>query len=273
MQRYCDTFPTFSAVYAVLPPMDRTQEPTVSCPFAIAFSFSGHEAALLEYPSGRTATRRVRPNAGGMTSGEAPAWVEIPERSEFVEFRPNEALRRSICDELGVPQAAELAEIGGIMDPVLWAASARFRAHALGGWPLEGLEAESLMETLVRRLVSTRLGGKPARASGVTLDRRRLDRVTDYIEANLSADLSIEALARVAALSRYHFIRAFKATTGLTPHSFVLAMRMQRARALLAATDLPVGAVARQVGYADAHSFRRAFLRHFGRAPGQARER
>lgn len=268
MPRHFAEFPTFSAVYAAYPAESEECPPSTSEPFAIDFSFSAHERVTLAYPTGRSVTRGVRANAGGMTSGGPPDWIEVPGSCEFVEFRPSAALRHAIAEDLGVPAAAALADLHGIEDPVLSAASLRFRAHALGGWPLDGLEADALMETVVRRLVTTRLGGREPRSTGLSLDARRLRRVADYIEEHLAADLSIGTLARVAALSPYHFIRAFKATTGLTPHRYVQGRRMQRARDLLADESMAIGEVARRVGYADGHSFRRAFAQYFGQAPG-----
>ena len=272
MPRYFAEFPSFSAVYAAYPAVQAEQPPTTAAPFAIAFSFSSHERVTLAYPSGRKVTRGIKSQAGGMTSGDTPDWIDVLGACEFVEFRPSRDLRQTLAEELGVPAAADLAELNSLEEPVLAAASMRFRAHALGGWPLEELEAEAMMAAVVRRMLTGYLGGKEPRATSLMLDPVRLRRVTEYIEANIAASLSIEHLARVAALSRFHFIRAFKATTGLTPHRYVQAKRMNRARALLADESLAIGEIARRVGYADAHSFRRAFAQQFGRPPALFRE-
>ena len=223
MKRFQSDFTSFSAVYCEMSPTARTDEPSVSEKFALGLSFTSHDKALLEYSSGRTNARVVLANTGGMTSGDPPAWIEVLEPSQCVEFRPGAELRTSIGDELGVPHAAELADIGNFSDPVLWAAAVRYRAHALGGWPLENLEADFLIHCLMRQMIVRCLGGKPRRATMRQLDNRRLQRVTDYVQANLASELSIDELADVAAVSRYHFIRAFKATTG--PHSAQVCAR------------------------------------------------
>src|SRR5215470_4357786 len=63
------------------------------------------------------------------------------------------------------------------------------------------------------------------------LDRRRLFRVLDHIEANLEGDLTIDTMAAVACLSRYHFSRAFKKAMGQSPHRYVSGRRLERAKA------------------------------------------
>ncbi len=267
MKRFQSDFTSFSVVYCEMPPTARTEEPSISEKFALGLSFTSHDNTLLEYSSGRTNARVVLANTGGMTSGDPPAWIEVLEPSECVEFRPGEDLRTSIANEFGVPHAAEFADIANFSDPVLWAAAVRYRAHALGGWPLENLEADVLIHCLMRQMIMRCLGGKAPRATMRQLDNRRIRRVADYVQANLAAELSIDVLAGVAAVSRYHFIRAFKATTGLTPHKYVLGRRMDAAKELLLCENMTLSQVAERVGYTNGHYFRQAFSQYFGCAP------
>ena len=65
------------------------------------------------------------------------------------------------------------------------------------------------------------------------LDRRKLLRVLDYIAANLEGDLTIDRMASIACLSRYHFGRAFRQAVGQSPHRYVSAKRLERAKAML----------------------------------------
>ena len=75
------------------------------------------------------------------------------------------------------------------------------------------------------------------------LDPQRLGRVKDFIETHLSRDLTIESLAREACLSRFHFSRAFKAVTGMTPHSYVTERRIERAKVWIG-EGRPLGEIA-----------------------------
>src|SRR5215813_10020046 len=98
---------------------------------------------------------------------------------------------------------------------------------------------EALAGSLAARLVQKHVNASSPRSfpSREGLDRRRLFRVLDYIEANLEGDLTIDTMASVACLSRYHFSRAFKKAVGQSPHRYVSDRRFERAKSLLSKGD------------------------------------
>jgi AraC family transcriptional regulator len=122
------------------------------------------------------------------------------------------------------------------------------------------LYVESLGAALIAHLVREYGSGSrtEVRFRG-GLPPQRLRRVQDYIEANLSAELHLPALARVAEVSVRHFVRAFKESTGVSPHQFVLGRRMERAKGLLASTALTVADVALRCGFGSPSRFAAAF--------------
>jgi AraC family transcriptional regulator len=93
------------------------------------------------------------------------------------------------------------------------------------------------------------------------------------MRAHLADDLALADLAALANLSRYHFLRAFSASTGLTPHRFFTRLRMQAAEGLLRGTDHSVVQVALACGYRSAGRFAAAFRREYGSSPGEYRRR
>jgi len=95
--------------------------------------------------------------------------------------------------------------------------------------------------------------------------------VCEFIEAHVAENISIQVLATIAGLSMYHFARAFKQSKGLTPHSYLVQCRVQRAQDLLAATDLPLSEVALASGFADQSHCARRFREHVGVTPGHYR--
>ena len=103
------------------------------------------------------------------------------------------------------------------------------------------------------------------------LPRSALRRVTDFVNNNLSTDLGLSEMAGVANLSRYHFSRQFKRSTGLSPHQYVIQRRVKRARELLSSTDLSVGDVASAVGFTHQSHLAHHVRRHFGVAPSSLR--
>ncbi len=102
---------------------------------------------------------------------------------------------------------------------------------------------------------------------------RRMLRVIDHIHDNPAGDLSLDALADVAAMSRFHWHRVFHATTGETAAQTVRRMRLHRAAVALVQTDAPQAGIAKAVGYANATSFVRAFADAYGMPPAAFRKR
>ena len=102
---------------------------------------------------------------------------------------------------------------------------------------------------------------------------KRLVRVWDHIHDNPAGDLSLDALADVAALSRFHFHRVFHAMTGQTVASAVRRLRLYRASVALVTTAAPLVQVARAVGYDNLTSFSRAFTDAYGLTPTAFRTR
>jgi AraC family transcriptional regulator len=103
------------------------------------------------------------------------------------------------------------------------------------------------------------------------LDRRRLSRVLDYIGTNLEGDLALDQLARIACLSRFHFARAFKAATGQSPHQYVSAKRLERAKELLIRGNQSLIDIALTLSFSCQANFTRAFRQATGLTPGQYR--
>ena len=112
---------------------------------------------------------------------------------------------------------------------------------------------------------------QPAPETTAAIDDARLRRAIDYIESRLASDLSLDALAAQAAMSPFHFSRAFKKATGESPLQFVISRRLARAKVLLKTTKLPVAEIAHRVGYEDVSRFGRHFKRAFAATPGALR--
>jgi AraC family transcriptional regulator len=100
---------------------------------------------------------------------------------------------------------------------------------------------------------------------------KRLFRATDYIYAHYAEDISLDSLANISCLSRFHFLRLFKQVFRQTPHRFVTAVRMEKAKALLAHEKSEVKWVASSLGFSNAGSFSRLFHQYTGVYPSQFR--
>ena len=91
--------------------------------------------------------------------------------------------------------------------------------------------------------------------------------VRDYIDRHYARPLTIERLAALAGLSPFHFIRAFRAASGLTPHQYLRNRRIERAKELLVTTPMPVTEVCDAVGFQSLGSFSSLFRKLTGKHP------
>jgi AraC family transcriptional regulator len=95
----------------------------------------------------------------------------------------------------------------------------------------------------------------------------QLRRVSEYIDAHLAEDIQLLALSDLVKLSRSYFSRAFKKSTGLAPHQWLLRARIAKAKQLMLEGDRPLALIAVGVGFADQAHFTRTFGRAVGESP------
>jgi AraC family transcriptional regulator len=184
---------------------------------------------------------------------------------ESVQIRLTAALVEQAQQGLSVPSSRFPDTLR--LDDTYVAATGRAIASAVRQ-RAPALYADSLALALATHLVLPGAGvsaAAPGPRQG--LGAGVLQRVTDYIGDNLSADLTVADLAAVAHLSPFHFLRLFRQSTGTTPHRYVVEVRMRRAAELLRRTDRPIAGVAAACGYRSAGHFAETFRRQFGVSP------
>lgn len=101
---------------------------------------------------------------------------------------------------------------------------------------------------------------------------RRLRRAVEFMHDNCGRELSLSEIAAAAYLSEFHFARLFKKITGLTPHAYLAGLRVERARRLLAESDLLIVEVGAAVGYASQSHFTKVFREATGLTPRAFRQ-
>jgi len=95
----------------------------------------------------------------------------------------------------------------------------------------------------------------------------RVTKAVRAIDRHPDSSLTLDALAREAGLSRYHFLRTFEQLTGLTPHQYVLRARLREAAMRIVAESGTVLDIALDCGFGDVSNFNRAFRTEFGMSP------
>ena len=172
-------------------------------------------------------------------------------RPERVRILDNFGTRDPQIERLGVSLLAELEGEGS------------------GGSLYAELLAQALAAHLLRRYSTSGVAVRPA---ATTLPSFKLRRVTDYINENLGRNIALSEIAQSLAMSSYHFARAFKQTTGIAPHHFVIARRVERAKSLLRETDLSITEIAHRVGCANQSHFSMLFHRATAMTPSLFRQ-
>jgi AraC-like DNA-binding protein len=108
----------------------------------------------------------------------------------------------------------------------------------------------------------------PARGG---LPPRALRQVREHVWAHVEQKISIQALASLVGLSKFHFCRAFKRSEGITPLRFVLRCRVTRVVHLLTTTELPISRIAFAAGFSDQSHCTRRFRELIGITPSRYR--
>ena len=128
------------------------------------------------------------------------------------------------------------------------------------------LYAESLGNVLAVHLLRYYANARPVTFTG-GLSANKLRQVKEFVDENYSRDLKLAEMAQVAGMSSFHFAREFKRTTGTTPHQYLMKLRVEQAKALLAKNDLPLIEVGLQSGFSHQSHFTRLFRRFTGTTP------
>jgi AraC family transcriptional regulator len=160
-------------------------------------------------------------------------------------------------------------------DAELQAAALRLFVSARGGSPDDDLLMETILWSIIEFLVARLAPDRPTRQRGgmaCGAMRRVEELIADRLDAEDIRAPTIDDLARAAGMSVSHFIRAFRRSTGATPHQHVLARRIERAMGLLARPECSVAEVADSTGYASPSHFVASFRQRMGVTPGTYRD-
>lgn len=267
-------WPGLAVEYAWLPPFEGASH---TRPNRIEVVFSAHSGVAIE--QGRVVHEvNVEPGALYVVGAQATTLLRVSESSDTLEIYPDMALFRSAA-ERGNVRHFELEPTlhgpGAVMfarDPVALGVAHILRRACMNGMTLSDVAASSLAHLLVQRVLAIQchVGPFPSKAAA-RLGERPMRAVVDYVEEHLTDRITLDDLAAIAHVSPFHFARCFRNSTGLPPHQYVLARRIELAKRRLLTTDLPVREIAWSVGFENISHFRRQFAAHFGSAPGALR--
>jgi AraC family transcriptional regulator len=154
-------------------------------------------------------------------------------------------------------------------DSDIWETALKLKAQVEN--PDSAHYAEALGSVLMHELARLERNGAEALSFRGGLAGWQQKKVADYIEEHLDEEISLQHLAEIAQLSRYHFARAFKHSFGLPPHRYHMSRRMERAKSLLEERARSVTEVGLLLGFAETSSFTTSFRRAVGVTPSDYR--
>lgn len=127
------------------------------------------------------------------------------------------------------------------------------------------LMAENILEELVVNLISS-YSNNSLNNKEISYSSKKLSQSIEYMKSNFHENLKLENLAKISGLSKYHFLRKFKEEYSMTPHSYLLQIRIQKAKNMLL-QNKPLTEIAQSCGFSDQSHFTRVFNKIFGMSP------
>jgi AraC family transcriptional regulator len=196
--------------------------------------------------------------------------TRVPSASEFAIVTLSPERLMQAVQQHALPRPETFRQRFQADDPLLRQLMLTLLAEAESGGRNGRLFVESMTTALaVHYLQQYGEGVAEPRAKG--LDARRLQRAKQWLDERYAEDLSLDELADAVAMSKFHFIRLFKASTGRSPYQYLIERRLQAAKQLLKAGELPIAQVAQAVGFGDQSALASQFKRAFGQSPSQWR--
>jgi AraC family transcriptional regulator len=205
--------------------------------------------------------------------GSSSRW-DIPKPVDVVQlYLPHATLKRA-ADEADMAAPIDLMERTAHPDPF----TSRLLLSAAdvmeGNGALDTLFRQQLTDLLATRLLIAHAGSPTTfQPTMGGLSPKVLLRAIERLRSHSDADVSLDALASDAGLSRFHFCRAFKESTGLSPHAWLRQHRLEQAMNMLRDTDVSVVSVAAALGYSSQTAFAAAFRKLTGETPSEWRRR
>ncbi len=217
----------------------------------------------------------IGPRRFCFTPGGATTQWEHSGHPEILQVYLRQSIYEAAVGEMYGCEAtkAPLVPRFAILDPLLEQLAITITAALRDGTVEDGLYVDTLAHMIAVHLARQhclRSRVVPGPAAKI-VSGPKMRRLIEFVEENLDRDLSLEAMAGEVGISPLYLPRAFKGAVGQSPHQYVLARRIERARELLRDTDLPIVDVALSSGFSSQSHLSNWFVRMVGVSPAAYR--
>jgi AraC family transcriptional regulator len=229
-------------------------------------------APLVWRSEGKPGSTTVGPGSIIVVSRGTEDTVSFPKPVKRILLNLETSLFKQAFPEHDTGRDVEFIAQWGVQDPQVEHVIRALEADLEAGVPGGRLFGDSLLCALAVHLQRSYAVSPPRDAKpGNGLPRARLNRVIEYIEANLDREIALSALADTAGMSPHYFSELFKQSLHFSPYQYVLRRRIEHARQLLSQPSVTVLEVAVRSGFSDQSQFTKLFRRVVGVTPGAYR--
>lgn len=194
--------------------------------------------------------------------------IDVPFHS--LQFFLSRAFLNELADDLHSPRFDDLKCNDGVpvADPIIARLGRSVRPALAAPFESNELFASHLMLSLGIYVCATYGGLRTQRSKPGCLSAWQERVAKELIDAHIDGNLSLESVAAVCDISTSHFAHAFKKSTGVAPHQWLLTRRVEMAKHLLRTSRESLTDIGLACGFADQSHFTRVFSRATGLAPG-----
>lgn len=216
--------------------------------------------ATWQTATGQRKQQHVRAGHVSILPANLPHEVVLERKQEMIVINFEPALIEQIADEL-LGKNTEIIVQWAAQDPLIHQLGHDLRREFQQRQP-RLLYVESVVHVLANHLIR-HYSTNYISCEDLTnkLPPRKLQQVINYINNQLERDVTLSELADVVQMSQYRFARAFKKSTGIPPHQYLLSQRIEKAKKLLGETHLSIADISYQLGFASQSHFTATFRR------------
>jgi AraC family transcriptional regulator len=248
----------------------------------LAFRAAG-SASVTRICAGRTTRKRPRIGSVTFVAGDSEARWILDDTVEAVHlYLPRTRVESFVAQHVDGTPGLRIDDFFGIEDAWLQGYFHMLLSELDSSdslhQPADTLLLDQTEHLVLRHLVRWHSNAAPHEVRGLDLQSKHnplrpalLRRIEDYVYANLTRDIALADLAGLCAMSVDHFLRSFRAATGITPYRYVLEQRLRRARVLLKTTDTPIASIATTCGFRNGSNFSVKFHARFNASPSEYR--